>query len=124
MKHKAFIQRNSATVLAIAGAVGVVATVVTTTRAAPKAIVIKVWLLVQKIMDCTCGYSQKRGTLYLIEAEDIREIFDEIESSPVMETLWKTYQKNYSYAADISWHTIMKSICALYGSILENMYDA
>ena len=38
MKHKAFIQRNSATVLAIAGAVGVVATVVTTTRAAPKAI--------------------------------------------------------------------------------------
>ncbi len=61
--------------------------------------------------------------LDLIEAEDIREIFDEIESSPVMETLWKTYQKNYSYAADISWHAIVKSICALYGSILENMYD-
>ena len=89
MKHKAFIQRNSATVLAIAGAVGVVATVVTTTRAAPKAIVVKVWLLVQKIMDCTCGYSQKRGTLYLIEAEDIRKIFDEIESSPVMENISK-----------------------------------
>lgn len=35
----------------------------------------------------------KKGTLDLIEAEDIREIFDEIESSPVMETLWKTYQK-------------------------------
>ena len=52
--------------------------------------------------------SKKRGTLDLIEAEDIREIFDEIESSPVMETLWKTYQKNYSYAADIPWHTIMK----------------
>ena len=67
--------------------------------------------------------SKKRGTLDLIEAEDIREIFDEIESSPVMETLWKTYQKNYSYAADIPWHTIMKSICVLYGSILENMYD-
>ena len=66
-----------------------VATVVTTTRAAPKAIVVKVWLLVQKIMDCTCGYSQKRGTLYLIEAEDIRKIFDEIESSPVMENISK-----------------------------------
>lgn len=38
MKSKAFIQRNSATVLAIAGAVGVVATVITTTRAAPKAL--------------------------------------------------------------------------------------
>ena len=40
--------------------------------------------------------AKKRGTLDRIEAEDIREIFDEIESSPVMETLWKTYQKNYS----------------------------
>ena len=64
--------------------------------------------------------AKKRGTLDLIEAEDIREIFDEIESSPVI----KIYQKNYSYAADILWHTIMKSICILYGSILENMYDA
>ena len=50
-------------------------------------------------------------------------IFDEIESSPVMETLWKTYQKNYSYTDAISWHAIVKSICALYGSILKNMYD-
>ena len=47
------------------------------------------------------------------------EIFDEIEISSVMENLWKTYQKNYSYAADISWHTIMKSICTLYGSMLK-----
>lgn len=40
--------------------------------------------------------------------------------------LWRPYGKhikNYSYAADISWHAIVKSICALYGSILENMYD-
>ena len=67
--------------------------------------------------------ARKRGTLEQINSGDRREIFDEIESSPVMETLWKTYQKNYSYAADISWHAIVKSICALYGSILENMYD-
>ena len=26
--------------------------------------------------------------------------------------------RNYSYAADISWHTIMKLICTLYGIIL------
>ena len=54
-----------------------------------------------------------------INSGDIREIFDEIEISSVMENLWKTYQKNYSYAADISWHTIMKSICTLYGSMLK-----
>lgn len=38
MKHKAFIQRNSATVLAIAGVVGIFATVITTSRVAPKAL--------------------------------------------------------------------------------------
>ena len=66
---------------------------------------------------------QKRGTLDLIEAEDIREIFDEIESSQVMETLWKAYQKNYTYAADISWHSIMKSIRTLYENISKNTYN-
>ena len=80
--------------------------------------------LVNLIWNALVATAPKRGTLDLIEAEDIREIFDEIESSLVMETLWKTYQKNYSYAADISWQTIMKSICTLYGRILVNMYDA
>lgn len=28
--------------------------------------------------------------------------FDEVETSPVMENLWKAYQKNYYYAANIS----------------------
>ena len=77
----------------------------------------------QVLWNALVATAKKRGTLDLIEAEDIREIFDEIESSLVMEALWKTYQKNYSYAADISWHTIMKSICTLYGNVLENMYD-
>ena len=63
--------------------------------------------------------ARKRGTLDLIESNEIREILNEIETSSVMENLWKTYQKNYSYAADISWHTIMKSICTLYGSMLK-----
>ena len=35
------------------------------------------------------------------EAEDIDEVFDEIQSSPVMENLWKAYQRNYSYADDL-----------------------
>ena len=48
--------------------------------------------------------ARKRGTLEQIESGDIREILNEIETSSVMENLWKTYQKNYSYAIDISWH--------------------
>ena len=58
--------------------------------------------------------AKKRGTLDLIEAEDIREIFDEIEISSVMENLWKEYQKNYYYAANISWQMVMQSIRFLY----------
>ena len=58
--------------------------------------------------------ARKRGTLEQIKFGDTREIFDEIESSPVMEKLWKTYQKNYSYATDISWHIVMESVRYLY----------
>ena len=68
----------------------------------------------QVLRNALVATARKRGTLEQIESEDIREIFDEIESSPVMETLWKTYQKNYSYAADISWHIVMEFTRELY----------
>lgn len=35
----------------------------------------------------------------------------------------KAYQKNYTYAADISWHSIMKSIRTLYEIISKNTYN-
>ncbi|EEV01687.1 hypothetical protein ROSINTL182_06413 [Roseburia intestinalis L1-82] len=31
-----------------------------------------------------------------------------------MENLWKAYQKNYYYAANISWQMVMQSIRFLY----------
>ena len=68
--------------------------------------------------------AKKRGTLDLIESNDIREIFDEIEASPVMESLWKTYQKNYSYAADVSWHIIMEFIRDLYQTGYSDKFKA
>ena len=68
--------------------------------------------------------ARKRGTLDLIEADDIREIFDEIEISSVMENLWKTYQKNYSYAVDVSWHIIMEFIRDLYQTAFSDKFKA
>ncbi|WP_288683627.1 nucleotidyl transferase AbiEii/AbiGii toxin family protein [uncultured Eubacterium sp.] len=65
--------------------------------------------------------AKKRGTLEQIESGEISEVFDEIESSPVMKKLWITYQKNYSYSADIPWNVIMKSIRTLYEIILKNV---
>ena len=51
------------------------------------------------------------------EAEDIDEVFDEIQSSPVMENLWKAYQRNFSYADDLFWHTVMDAIRVLYQTV-------
>ena len=39
---------------------------------------------------------------------------DEVENSPVMEKLWAAYQKNFSYASDLHWHTVMDSVRSLY----------
>ena len=58
--------------------------------------------------------ARKRGTLQQVESGDIKEVFDEVETSPVMENLWKAYQKNYYYAANISWQMVMQSIRFLY----------
>ena len=68
----------------------------------------------QVLWNALVATARKRGTLEQINSGDIREIFDEIESSPVMEKLWETYQKNYSYATDISWYTVMESVRYLY----------
>ena len=78
----------------------------------------------QVLWNALVATAKKRGTLDLIEAEDIREIFDEIESSPVMETLWKTYQKNYSYATNVSWHIIMEFIRDLYQTTFSDKFKA
>lgn len=63
--------------------------------------------------------ARKRGTLEQIISRDTGEVFDEIELSPVMEKLWKSYQKKYFYAADISWHIVIKSIRFLYQTAFD-----
>lgn len=75
------------------------------------------------LWDALVATAKKRETLEQIEVEDIDEVFNEIQSNSVMENLWKAYQKNYTYAADISWHSIMKSIRTLYEIISKNTYN-
>ena len=56
--------------------------------------------------------AKKRGTeKYLADAP---AAFDEVEADTNMEKLWRAYQKKFSYAADLSWHTVMESIRSLY----------
>ena len=76
------------------------------------------------LWDALVATAEKRGTLEQIEFGDVREIFNEIESSPVMEKLWETYQKNYSYAANVSWHIIMEFIRDLYQTAFSDKFKA
>ena len=56
--------------------------------------------------------ARKRGTeKYLADAP---AVFDEVENSVVMDKLWTAYRKKFSYAAELSWHTVMDSVRKLY----------
>ena len=62
--------------------------------------------------DALLATAYKRGTeRYLTEANDV---FDEVESSPVMQDLWRAYQKKFFYASDLDWSTVMAAIRKLY----------
>lgn len=64
------------------------------------------------LRDALAATATKRGTLE--QMKDAVSVLDEVEENPVMAKLWQSYQKNYSYAADLSWHTVMDSVRALY----------
>lgn len=42
------------------------------------------------------------------------EVFDEVESSPVMQNLWVACQKKFSYASDLNWSTVMAAVRQLF----------
>ena len=56
--------------------------------------------------------AKKRETEYHLN--DAQEIFDEIQNDSNMQKLWKSYQKKFSYASDISWEMVMESVGELY----------
>jgi predicted nucleotidyltransferase component of viral defense system len=49
---------------------------------------------------------------------DYRYILKEIENNPTMREFWISYQRKNSYAADITWETVIKSIRALCDSCI------
>lgn len=46
--------------------------------------------------------------------KDATAIFHEIEQSPTMEKLWKSYQKKYSYASELFWYMVINSVRTLF----------
>ncbi|MCD8130356.1 MAG: nucleotidyl transferase AbiEii/AbiGii toxin family protein [Lachnospiraceae bacterium] len=56
--------------------------------------------------------SHKRQSEHMLLEGD--EILKEVEASPVMQKLWKSYQKKFSYASDIEWTDVMSAVRNLY----------
>ena len=66
----------------------------------------------QTLYDALLATAKKRGTeRHLTEAEDV---LNEVESSPVMQKLWESYRRKFSYAADLEWNIIMGPVRSLY----------
>ena len=66
----------------------------------------------QTLYDALLATAKKRGTeRHHAEAVDV---LNEVESSPVMQKLWESYRRKFSYAADLEWSIIMGAVRSLY----------
>ena len=66
----------------------------------------------QTLYDALLATAKKRGTeRHLAEAVDV---LNEVESSPVMQKLWESYRRKFSYAADLEGNIIMGAVRSLY----------
>ena len=66
----------------------------------------------QTLYDALLATAKKRGTeRHLADAVDV---LNEVESSPVMQKLWESYRRKFSYAADLEWSIIMRAVRSLY----------
>lgn len=66
----------------------------------------------QTLYDALLATAKKRGTeRHLAEAVDV---LNEVESSHVMQKLWESYRRKFSYAADLEWSIIMGAVRSLY----------
>lgn len=69
-------------------------------------------LNLQILHDALFATARKRETeRYLADAE---MVLNDVTNSPIMQKLWKAYQKKFSYASGLEWDIIMKSVRELY----------
>ena len=46
--------------------------------------------------------------------DQVDSVLDEVEHSPIMQSLWQAYRKKFSYASGLEWTMIMKEIRGLF----------
>ena len=62
-----------------------------------------------KALQATAGKRETERHL-----EHAVEIFEEIQTDLIMQKLWTSYQKKFSYASDIPWEQVMEAVKELY----------
>ena len=68
--------------------------------------------VLKRAFDATC---KKRGTENL--KEEAPKIMAAVSGDTQLTSLWKSYQKKYPYAADISYEDVMESTKFLWGKL-------
>lgn len=67
------------------------------------------WEVLREALSATAN---KRGTEYHLD--DAAVIFDEVQYDSTMQNLWKSYQKKFSYAEEVSWEMVISAVRQLY----------
>ncbi len=63
------------------------------------------YALLEKALTAT---TERRGTTEILSRNN--QIVSEVKKSEPMQDLWKRYQKQFDYAADISWNDVMEAL--------------
>lgn len=66
----------------------------------------------ETLSDALSATANKRGTAALLE--NAGQTIREIEKSTALQDLWSSYRNKYSYAADIPWKSVIRSIQAVF----------
>ena len=66
----------------------------------------------ETLSDALSATANKRGTAALLE--NAGQTIREIEKSTALQDLWSSYRNKYSYAADIPWESVIRSIQAVF----------
>ena len=66
----------------------------------------------ETLSDALSATANKRGTAALLE--NAGQTIREIEKSTALQDLWSSYRNKYSYAANIPWESVIRSIQAVF----------
>lgn len=62
--------------------------------------------------DALIATSKKRGSTERVQ--EAEKVFEDVLESTVMQNLWESYQKKFTYASDIQWEKVIGTVRTIY----------